>query len=203
MTPDPSVDVSGWEDTDDLHTSSTVIKYLDHPIDLTGHVLSPFYVRDLDYQDCRFHSIAHLMCYRYAIANGQKTFATRIRKWSRHLTDFPMPKFTLPDCVQQWLSILTDIYSHICVTDTTFKSVLINTGPRPFTLQCLSPWGCVPIDPDACPRADLISDALAIVRVLACGDRLTASRWMSVPRHSRPGTRNAHRSLAEPLLGHG
>ena len=39
MTPDPSVDVSGWEDTDDLCTSSTVIKDLDRPIDLTGHVL--------------------------------------------------------------------------------------------------------------------------------------------------------------------
>ena len=30
----------------------------------------------------RFHSIAYLMCYRYAMINGQKTFATGICKWS-------------------------------------------------------------------------------------------------------------------------
>ena len=72
-TPDPSVDVSGWEDMTDLSTSYTVMKDLDRPIDITGHVLSPFHQRNLDYQDCRFHSIAHLMCYRYAIVNGQRT----------------------------------------------------------------------------------------------------------------------------------
>ena len=94
-TPHPSVDVSSWEDMNDLSTSSTVIKDLDRPIDITGHVLSPFHQRNLDYQDCRFHSIAHLMCYRYAIVNGQRTFATGIRKWSRHLTDFPMHTFTV------------------------------------------------------------------------------------------------------------
>ena len=135
-TPDPSVDVSGWEDMNDLNTNSTVIKDLDRPIDITGHVLSPFHQRNLDYQDCRFHSIAHLMCYRYAIVNGQRTFATGMRKWSRHLTEFPTPKFTTLDCVQQWHSILVDIYSHLCLTDTTIKSVLIDTGPRPFTLKC-------------------------------------------------------------------
>ena len=31
-TPDPSVDVSGWEDMNDLNTSSTVIQDLDRPI---------------------------------------------------------------------------------------------------------------------------------------------------------------------------
>ena len=139
MTPDPSVDVSGWEDMTDLNTSSTVIKDLDRPIDITGHVLSPFHQRNLDYQDGRFHYIAHLMCYRYTIVNDQRTFATGIRKWSRHLTDFPTPKFTTRNCVQQWHSILVDIYSNLCYTDTAFKSVLIDTGPRPFTLKCLSP----------------------------------------------------------------
>ena len=72
ITPTPSVDVSGWEDTDSHHSGSTVLKELDSPIDLTGHILSPFYIRNLDYQDSRFHSIAHLMCYRYAVATGQK-----------------------------------------------------------------------------------------------------------------------------------
>ena len=158
MTPDPSVDVSGWEDMHDLNTNSTVIKDLDRPIDITGHVLSQFHHRNLDYQDCRFHSIDHLMCHRYAIANGQKTFATAIHKCSRHLTDLPTPKFTTHDCIQQWHSILVDIYSHLCLTDTAIKSLPIDTGPRPFTLKCLSPWGYVPTDPDNCPRTDLISE---------------------------------------------
>ena len=64
------------------------------------------------YQDSRFHSIAHLMCYRYAIANDQKTFATGIRTWSKHLTEFPTPKFTTLDCAQQWYWwIYTVIYA--------------------------------------------------------------------------------------------
>ena len=170
----------------DLNASSTVIKDLDRPIDITGHVLSPFHHRNLDYQDCRFHSIAHLICYRYAIANGRKTFATGIGKWSRHLTDFPTPKFTTHDCIQQWHSILVDIYSHLCLTDTAIKSLLIDAGPRPF--KCLSPWGYVRTDPDNCPRTDLISDVLINVRVLAGGDRLTPCRWLEMPRESRPGT---------------
>ena len=33
---------------------------LDIPIDLNGHILSPFYQRELNYQDCTFQSIAHL-----------------------------------------------------------------------------------------------------------------------------------------------
>ena len=70
ITPDPSVDVSDWDETSDLHTSAPVIKDLDLPIDISGHILSPFYYRELDYQDSSFHSIAYLMCYRYAIING-------------------------------------------------------------------------------------------------------------------------------------
>ena len=201
ITPDPSVDVSTWGDDNDLPNGSTVLKNLDKPIDLTGHVLSPFYPRDILYQDCKFHSIAHLMCYRYAIANGQKTFANGIRKWSRCLNDFPTPKFTTPDCTQQWLSILTDIYTYLCVTDMAFKSALIDTGPRPFTLLCLSPWGNAPSDLDTCPRADLVNDVLINVRVLASSGRLTASRWLPPHQHFRHRTRFARRSLAEPLLG--
>ena len=77
----------------DLHQDSIVQEALDRPIDLTGHILSPFYQRELIYQDCKFQSIAHLLCYRYAIVNDQKTFATGIRKWFRRLVDFPSPKF--------------------------------------------------------------------------------------------------------------
>ena len=101
IMPTPSVDVSGWEETDSHHSCSIVLKELDSPIDLTGHILSPFYIRNLNYQDNRFYSIAHLMCYRYAVAAGQKTFATGIRKWSKHLTDFPTPKFKTINWEQQ------------------------------------------------------------------------------------------------------
>ena len=86
VTPDPSVDVSAWEDATDLHHDSTIANDLDRPVDLTGHILSPFYQRELIYQDCKFQSIAHLLCYRYAIINDQKTFATGIRI----LVDFPV-----------------------------------------------------------------------------------------------------------------
>ena len=56
----------------------------------------------------------YLTLYLYAIAAGQKTFATGIRKWSRHLTDFPTPKFETIDWIQRWRVILMDIYSHLC-----------------------------------------------------------------------------------------
>ena len=192
--PDPSVDVSGWEDMNDLKTSSTVIKDLDRPIDITRHVISPFQQHNLDYQDCRFYCIAHLMCYRYAIVNGQKIFATGIQKWSRHLTDFPTPKL----CTA--VALYTGRHLQLCLTDTAIKSVLIDTGPRPFTLKCLSPWGYEPADPDNCPRTDLVSDVLINVCVLAGGDRLTPCRWLEMPHESRPGTRRARRSLAERIL---
>ena len=89
MTPDPSVNVSDWDVTKDLHTNTSVAAELDRPFDITGHILSPFYHRQLDYQDSRFHSKTHLLCYRYAIVNDQRTFANGIRKWSKHLNNFP------------------------------------------------------------------------------------------------------------------
>ena len=52
VTPDPSVDVSAWGNASDLRQDSEIISDLDIPIDLTGHILSPFYQRELMYQDC-------------------------------------------------------------------------------------------------------------------------------------------------------
>ena len=82
VTSTPSVDVSEWGGMDSHHSRQTTVGDLDRPVDLSGHVLSPFFVRNMDYMDCRFHSIAHLMCYRYAVANNQRTSATGIRKWA-------------------------------------------------------------------------------------------------------------------------
>ena len=61
VTPDPSVDVSAWEETSVLRLDSDFVNDLDKPIDLDGHILSPFYPREIIYQNCTFLSIAHLM----------------------------------------------------------------------------------------------------------------------------------------------
>ena len=45
VTSTPSVDVSSWEDVASHHSSQAAVGELDRPIDLTGHVLSPFFVR--------------------------------------------------------------------------------------------------------------------------------------------------------------
>ena len=107
VTLTPQSTWSAWENASVLQQDSEIVSDLDIPIDLKGHILSPFYKREQIYQDCTFQSIAHLMCYRYAIINGQKTFATGIRKWSRTLADFPRPKFQTDTEVQQWREILT------------------------------------------------------------------------------------------------
>ena len=116
VTPDPSVDVSAWEETSVLHPGSDFVNDLDKPIDLDGHILSPFYPREIIYQNCTFLSIAHLMCYRYAVVNNQKTFATGIRKWSRPLRDFPTPKFSTNTEIEQWKVILMEIYTFLCIS---------------------------------------------------------------------------------------
>ena len=133
------------------------------------------------------------MCYRYAIVNDQRAFATGICKWSKHLTDFPTPNFALLGCVQQWNTILVEIYSHLCLTDTAVRSAPVDTGPRPFTLECLSPWGRVPKDPDVNSRTDIISDVLVSVRVAAAADKLTRCHWLERTMAPRPGTRRARR----------
>ena len=138
------------------------------------------------------------MCYRYAIENEQRTFATGIRKWSKHLVDFPTPKFVANNKIQQWREILTYIYSHLCMTDESFKAALIDTGPRPFRLQCAQPRGYVPIDPDTsvlhhtAPRADVISDILIQVRVGAVSNKLTACRWLGPLNYRRHSLRSHH-----------
>ena len=93
----PSVIVSTCNNASQTSTRSNIRCNLDDPINLTEHILSPLFVRDLYYQVCRFHSIAHLMCFRYAVLHGFHLFATSIRKWTRHLTDFPTSRFQTPD----------------------------------------------------------------------------------------------------------
>ena len=191
VTPDPSVDGSACGDETDLHQDSTIQKDLGRPVDLTGHILSPFYQRELIYQDCKFQSITHLLCYRYAIVNDQKTFASGICKWSRILVDFLSPKFTSTTEIQQWLEILAKIYTYLCTTDERIRSALLNTGPRPFTLECRSPCGHVLNDLDIAPHRCLVSDVLIGVCVAIASDTLTACRWLKTKGEAVHDTRHA------------
>ena len=183
----PSVIVSTWNNSSPS-TSSDIHLKLDNPIDLTVHILSPFFVREFHYQGCRFHSIAHLMCYRYAMIQGLKSFATSIRKWAKHLTDFPTARFLTPDWLSQCRSVLIDIYGHLCLTDLA----LVDTGPRPFSLRCSAPWGAFCDKAAAISRGNLISDILIETHVHLAVRRLTSAEWL-MPGATRGGLRNSAR----------
>ena len=60
----PSVIVSTWNNSSTPSTSSDIHLKLDL-IDLTGHILSPFFVREFHYQSCCFHSIVHVLSLLY------------------------------------------------------------------------------------------------------------------------------------------
>ena len=126
---------------------------------------SPFFVRDLYYQGCRCHSIAHLMC----------LFATSVRKWTRHLTYFPTSRFQTPDWQVECRTVLTEIYSHLCLSDMAVKTALIDTGPRPFCLQCSAPWGTLCDTTNAVSRGNLISDT----HVHLAAGKLTSAEWLA------------------------
>ena len=188
----PSVDVSTWNNSNTQHSSSDIHLKLDNPIDLTGHILSPFFVTEFVHQGSRFHSIAHLMCYRYDVLQGQKTFANGIRKWVKHLTDFPTPRFQTPDWQVQCRSVLTEIYGHLCLNELAVKTALIDSGPQPFTLHCSAPWGALYGDSSTALSGNLISDILVETRVHFVAGKLTSSSWLQ-PRYARMGLRQAAR----------
>ena len=73
-----------------------------------------------------------------------------------------------------------------------FKTALIESGPRPFTLHCSRPWGDIPSNSDTDSRANAMSDILVDTRVRATAGKLTPCRWL-IPRYSRSGLRNATR----------
>ena len=173
-------------------SSSDIHLKLDQPIDLTGHILSPFYDREFNYQDCRFNSVAHLMCYRYAVLHGLKTFATAVRKWARPLTAFPTSRFQTSGWNLQCRSVLRDIYSHLCLTDTAVKTALLESGPRPFSLSCLPPWGGLCDVSTTEIGANLVSDVLIEARVQLVAERLTAPRWL-LPVRARKELRHTTR----------
>ena len=68
------------------------------------------------------------MCFRYAVLHGIRLFATSVRKWNRHLTDFPTSRFQTPDWQVECRAVLAEIYSHLCLSDMAVRTALIDTG---------------------------------------------------------------------------
>ena len=188
----PSVIVSTCNNASLTSTRSAIRCNLDDPIDLTDHILSPFFVRDLYYHGCRFHSIAHLMCFPYAVLHGLRLFATSVRKWTRHLTDFPTSRFQTPDWQLECRTVLTEIYSHLCLSDMAVETALIDTGPRPFCLKCSAQWGALCNATDAVSRGNLINDVLIDTRAHLTPGKLRSAAWL-VPETTRGGLSNTRR----------
>ena len=182
--------VSTWENCSSSPNISEIRLQLDNPVDLDGHILSPFTIRDFTYQDCHFHSIAHLMGFRYAVLNDLKLFATSVRKWSRHLIDFPTDRFNTHDWQVQCQSILKEIYGHLCITDIAVKNALTDSGPRPFVLQCSTPWEAFADTVNV--HGTIVNNALIETRVDLAAGRLTVAEWLR-PMATRGGLRNATR----------
>ena len=121
---------------------------------------------------------------------GLKSFATSIMKWSKHLTDFPTPRFQTPDWQSQCRSVLLEIYGHLCLTDVAVKTALVDTGPRPFSLRCSAPWGALCDSAVVVSRGNLISDILIETRIHLAAGRQASSEWL-MPGALRSGLRNA------------
>ena len=161
----PSVIVSTWKDLSTISNDSEIRLDLDDPIDLTEHLLSPFTVRDFHYQGCHFHSVAHLMCFRYAVLNDLKLLAISVRKWSRHLTEFPIVRFVTHNWQAQCRSVLKDIYSHLCLNDVAVRGALVDSGPKPFVLHCQTQQGGL---------CDMMNDVLIKTHVDLVAGRLSS-----------------------------
>ena len=190
------------------HLSQAAVGELDRPIDLSGHVLPPFFIRNMDYMDSRFHSISHLMCYRYAIANDQRTFGTGIRKWSKHLVDFPTTKFVTSNKIRQWREILIDIYSHLCMMNESLKASFRQLQLTPdLSLSDNSARSHGDMYPLLLTPVHYITPLRALMSSVTFSfkfvqtpesNTLTVNRWLGMPE-SRRGTRRAAISLAERI----
>ena len=123
------------------------------------------------------------MCFRYAVLNDLKLLATSVRKWSRHLTDFPIDRFVTNDWQVQCRSVLKNIYSHLCLNDVAVSRALVDSGPRPFVLKCHTQQGGL---------CDIINNVLIEARVDFVAGRLASVEWLQ-PTATRGGLRNAIR----------
>ena len=123
------------------------------------------------------------MCFRYAVLNGRTLFAISVRKWSIHLTEFPIVRFVTHNWQSQCRSILKDIYSHLCNNDVAVSGALVDTGPKPFVLKCQTQQGGLD---------DIINSVLIQTRVDLVAGRLSCTEWLR-PTAAQGGLRNATR----------
>ena len=87
-----------------------------------------------------------------------------------------------------------DIYGHMCLTDMAFRTALVQSGPRPFTLHCSMPWGDMPSDADTGT-----SDILVDTCVRATSGRLTLCSWLFPEGHSIPIRCAPHRMSPQKI----
>ena len=81
-----------------------------------------------------------------------------------------------------------DIYSHLCLTDVSVKTALIQSGPRPFKLHCSKPWGDIPNDPDTGSLANIVIDILIDTRHNRHADIMQVARaWIFSARVTKCG----------------
>ena len=130
------------------------------------------------------------MCFRYAVLNNLKLFAISVRKWSRHLTEFPIVRFVTNNWQAMCRCILKDIYSHLCLNDVTVRRALVDSGPKPFVLHCQTQQGGLD---------DMVNDVLIETRVEMVAGRLSRTDWLQ-PTTTRGGLRNARRWLEVALV---
>ena len=61
------------------------------------------------------------MCYRYAVLNDFKLMATSVRKWSKHLTEFPIVRFVTHD----WQTLCRSIHTSIRHLTATYHRIAV------------------------------------------------------------------------------
>ena len=71
------------------------------------------------------------------------------------------------------------------VFDIAVKTALLESGPRPFSLSCLPPWGGLCDVSTTEIGANLVNDILIETRVQLVAGRLTAPRWLLPVRARR------------------
>ena len=65
------------------------------------------------------------------------------------------------------------------------KTALLESGPRPFSLSCLPPWGGLPDASTTELGANIVSDTWIETRVQLVAEKLAAPRWLLPVRTHR------------------
>ena len=87
-------------------------------------------------------------------------------------------RFQTPDWQEECRTVLTDIYSHLCLSDMAVKTALIDTGPRPFCLQCSTPWGGLCDTTKAVSPGNMINNILIDTRIQLTAGKLRSAAWL-------------------------